>query len=1681
MSDEIRQLQQAVLAAEDAVYADRNRLRALQSRLAHTRRAGDAGTAAAASLEQAIAALEQAIAGRREALADARGRLTARTGELVLPRTPQQLAAELDDDVPILMLPVRIETRFMRVNGSRELWVRVFPDDIAVETHEKTLTRDEAAAGIAYWTAIHRLAGLPDGDERTAREKAAWRLVADPYGGTRAGWIRREIERAIREQHPDFDLSFLETTAPPDEVLSGLGFDPDAFAPESWSRAPRSTVMPDRFVLVGQSGDQRFELPFPGIVPYPLIVGPNPQEIESQLARDEGNLVIGEDFAWIFDFDKAIAMGLGVRATLPEPFASGGFDRLMVLGLRLTTSAAENGEVVKAVVDGHHYSPDGMSFLAQGTPTNNTAARRSGFTQSDPGAERSFTVETGAANLTETDEDLEKSDAQRLAEALGIEATPLAFLEHAGNRDIAEAKAMNRALWPATLGYYLEELLELEDAAIVDLRRFFLEHVQARGPLPALRVGKQPYGVLVTSAFNSWHADSRVDGPLTPFLTKLHPILKHIEGHWETLSQQVRHVDAPGDALDNLLDMLGLQATSASFAQRRAYGKSYLWNYAHFTAGRSFDVGNSGPSIEPVERYFQRLDAKAKQLRSNLGFQFPAPPRIFELLFSTQQTTITGPLVDDVDSAKDENWSERDELPRKYTMPASDSAITPPPLETRNYIGWLVTRDFETLKSEGFRNAQNEALPAPRALLYLLLRRALILANYDATMKLYEANGLDRSVRRESDFVNVEAGRTVTRWEFMEAGVARVLPQVSSADLTVAGFLNTPDGLRLPAGLPLADVKASMASLEHLQTARLERLLAEHLDLCSYRLDAWQTGMFANRLAGMRQLRPEAEPGVHLGAYGWLENLRPAPDPEPVAAVEIPESLREEGVTVVSQPGNAGHIHAPSINHAVAAAVLRNAYLTHQDAAQPEQFSVNLTSERVRIALQFVEGVRNGQELGALLGYQFERGLHDRHLIAGVALEQFILNFRTQYPLVADKITPGPDDVPVQTRETYNVLDGYALVEAAFLDETPLGYPYGVDGLPDAASAAGQAIRTEVERLAASLDAIADLALAEGVYQVVQGNYDRAGAVLKALSEGAPLPEPQVANTPRSGVAVHHKVVVHVETGAATSPWGAPTPRALAEPGLNRWLAEVLGLPSAIRVAVSDSVDGDRRIIPLADLAIQPIDLVLLTGDQAGMGDLTELERRIDDRYRRLRRSADPGWDASHTVNIAFMDRVGFAADDKTVFELLPLLKTMRRLVTGSRPLGASDFMLPSEQTRLTDPTANAAAWDAEELRQRLGVALERFKSALDDLQDSIVSFPVNALNTPPDAIPDLEAIDFELLRQRLIQLSNFGIPDAFPVQAVFPIAGPDPSSLVERQRRQQQVIRQALLVAEGGGSRHAQATVLATLVHVAPDAAARMSIAAKIEVYRSAARLVFGDAFNLLPVFTVTNPQEWQAACDFGRSRQLTRHHAANPQVVEEWFQGVASVRDNVAALDRIRGFHEALNDRELRLVPVQLPHATAAHWVAMAYPQVPPEDLDAPGVFVPSGDYLSIALQLPAEYDPIGLQAGLVVDEWSELIPNRVETTGIAVHYNQPNTEPPQNLLLAVSPTLEGKWSWTNLVDVVTDTFDRARRRGVEPDHVAATAYAQLLPAVITSVTTGSKFGTISTPLISAELADS
>src|SRR5688572_5182806 len=86
-------------------------------------------------------------------LRDCEERLQAAIGSLYQRDPhPRSTLRSLDDRTPFLLLPVRLETIFVPVQSGTELWVRIYPDDIAIHTHERVLTGSEVTAGELYWT-----------------------------------------------------------------------------------------------------------------------------------------------------------------------------------------------------------------------------------------------------------------------------------------------------------------------------------------------------------------------------------------------------------------------------------------------------------------------------------------------------------------------------------------------------------------------------------------------------------------------------------------------------------------------------------------------------------------------------------------------------------------------------------------------------------------------------------------------------------------------------------------------------------------------------------------------------------------------------------------------------------------------------------------------------------------------------------------------------------------------------------------------------------------------------------------------------------------------------------------------------------------------------------------------------------------------------------------------------------------------------------------------------------------------------------------------------------------------------------------------------------------------------------------------------------------------------------------
>ena len=172
MIDEIKKACEAMRAAEESLYANQNRLRTKQSALINANRLGNEGSDTAATLEREIAELNGEIERGKSRLSVIKGNVGDLVNEFVLPETPRQLNSKLDDTLPFVLLPVRIETRFMNAGQGRELWIRVYPDDIAVHTHEKELSRDDADSAVEYWIQRTIAASIDDQTEREQLEKA---------------------------------------------------------------------------------------------------------------------------------------------------------------------------------------------------------------------------------------------------------------------------------------------------------------------------------------------------------------------------------------------------------------------------------------------------------------------------------------------------------------------------------------------------------------------------------------------------------------------------------------------------------------------------------------------------------------------------------------------------------------------------------------------------------------------------------------------------------------------------------------------------------------------------------------------------------------------------------------------------------------------------------------------------------------------------------------------------------------------------------------------------------------------------------------------------------------------------------------------------------------------------------------------------------------------------------------------------------------------------------------------------------------------------------------------------------------------------------------------------------------------------------------------------------------------
>ena len=263
------------------------------------------------------------------------------------------------------------------------------------------------------------------------------------------------------------------------------------------------------------------------------------------------------------------------------------------------------------------------------------------------------------------------------------------------------------------------------------------------------------------------------------------------------------------------------------------------------------------------------------------------------------------------------------------------------------------------------------------------------------------------------------------------------------------------------------------------------------------------------------------------------------------------------------------------------------------------------------------------------------------------------------------------------------------------------------------------------------------------------------------------------------------------------------------------------------------------------------------------------------------------------------------------------------------------------------------------------------------------------------------------------------------------------PTGAVELSPDEQDLAGEALIA--DAGRRIDEADLL---LAKAPAAKTPRAVA---ELAGQALAAIFGSGFVAVPVLLpppAGEPDLWTDAVTLGV-------RAKPGAEIRPWLARAGTLRTGTSAYGESLLIREAYGSRPV-LRTVQSPAAAYGSWVGLEFPDGKP----------PLVPIASMVAEVVGAGDLGGSVAGLVVDEWTEVVPRRLErldpddldkpaelvdvtTTGVALHANGPGARPPQSILLAMTPD-GGNWTADRLVAVIDEALALARIRCVTLEQI-------------------------------------
>ena len=1516
-------------------------------------------------------------------------------------------------DVPLVLLPIRLETRFR----GDALLVRIFPDDLHVTGHQEGLSQPELDAGARYF-------------ESTLPKPDALRELEEAVGAARAQWV---LEALV--EYPAW-IARGRTGPSPLPTASAQ------------PRRVRALGLPSRFRVVGYLGDEKvLEAEGAPVAPELVVVPQQP----------EGDLPFDAQTRWLHDFDAAISAGMALSIPLGprgDELRTRGLTRLIAFGVAEETPEA-GAERLAKLLTAQRFDR-GASFVPVGTPTNHPPGAVAGTAPSAGKNER----------------------ALRLAAALGIPAQALE-LPLQGGQDEEEIRALHTALWPATLGAWLGQWMGADDGTSGWLRRHFIDHVRPLGPLPALRVGSQPYGVLPITLGRALEPTDAAGGELMSLLDKLR------QGPFDAALAELPRVTEPG--AEGILKVLSRGPVTRQVAARPLFGRQHLRNLYQLmrpppAAARTEKLNTVNPNFPPGTEYTVLEVSPALPWTADA-----AAERAW--LDGRQQFALTGLRSVGLNVT-----------PRLSTVVFADDApgVKPPLAGADPFIAALAQATVGQLR---------EAAPTT------LLGRVLQLSGLRAALQLgHQRLNL---VFNESEWVAESALGILTR---------------PLGNQTVTQFL---DGARTgndaaPGFAEWREWWQAAGVLAKTSPERLEAGFRAAFDALSHRLDAWWTAFASRRLQALRAKRPA---GLVLGAFGWVEDLVPqsaepaagylhAPSQEHAAtaallaagyrahrafgnafqidlssarvrralrALQAAEGGRPLGAVLGEQLerrlielGKGGAIASlralapapkesrePQVDGQKLAELYRAGTLTAQatfeafvrleaidedwtsivnhwaNGAEDHALLGLMRDGRIAFAWHLEGGgaawgapgwngayssapvpqgrwahvavVRNGAQLSFFidgqaagtvsmpaapflapgvtlrLGGQHRggtpRGLKGKLREVRVwsvarAPAQVLASAQGKAPegpgLVAawpldeasgaacrdivgrrdGLLGAGCERVPAEQAVRF---DGTGFIEIGGSQDLRVGWMPGVAG-----AALDPAILLEIDRIADTSDAMADLVVAESMHQWAEGRLDKAGALVAAYEEGRGAPARfDVLDARRPQKSLVHKVVM-LRGKERPRTWPEPQLRARISASLEGLAAELMGpwheTQLEARYLRQDGTTLATQTLPLSASHLSTLDLVFGC-TASGVARPDELSAAVSHQLHALR-----------PAELKDAARVEVVWNE----ELDPLLEgasVVWRALTAGRSVRVEDLTWPPRER---DASADAAA-PAAEAERALRAAVS----------------PLRLLAAGTGELTSAQTAEARAL---LFAAWCAGLAGSAPVSDA------SVDALRALARRATEEFDRRLAAAE-----------------TADSSAERLE-------------LLVGNAFRYLAPVQLA-AQEVRALNDAAFDKPEDRTAA------RRWFRQAARVRPHLDHLsDALLSAQSLAPSTTARFEATQLPRSSEDRWA---------------GVSADTQAELSVVAHLPDGVSWKDVECGLLLDSWTERLPAQEQSTAIAFHYDAPGATPPHAILLAVSPDDRAAWDADLVASVVQEALELGKLRGVAYADVPQTHH--YLPAVL------------------------